>query len=250
MGGVPVYYVIKIFFRNLGKESLAHKASSIAFNLFLALLPALIFMFTLLPYIPVSNLSDLIMGFFQQLMPQNAFLTIHDTLIDILERPRGELLSFSLVAALYFASNGIYGMMETFHSRDKRSFWKRRIIAIAITLSLGTILITGFIFYIVTELTVEYIVTHSFIRDDILKSLIVLMQWGLIYLLVFVATTILFRHGDSRSERWRHIFPGALMTSILIVITSIGFAFYVEQFADHNNHAVAIHQLSHAYYRP
>ena len=88
---MPIYYIVVFFYKNIMRESVSMKASSIAFNLFLSLFPSLIFMFTLIPYFPIHKIHGDIMDYFHTLMPSNAFATINDTLQDILEHPRGSL---------------------------------------------------------------------------------------------------------------------------------------------------------------
>src|ERR1051326_4346256 len=94
LGGHTIYFVVVFFYRNLKRESLNLRASSIAFNLFLSLLPAFIFLFTLLPYIPVKDLNEEILLFLQKLMPASAFQSIDEILNDIFTKPSGGLLSF------------------------------------------------------------------------------------------------------------------------------------------------------------
>ncbi len=234
MGGLPLYWIIVFFIRNLVKESINLRASSIAFNLVLSLFPALIFLFTLLPYIPIEDLHDQVMIFLESLMPDSAYQTVNTTVSDILSRPRGGLLSFGLLAALWFASNGIYSLMEAFNSRDKRSFWKKRIVAIGLTFALGILLVTVISLFLLTEFSIELLIYYTSINHTLLAFLLMFMRWLLLGLLLFGACVILYRLGDRRSEKWRYTFPGAVLASILTVLTSILYAYYVESFANYN----------------
>ncbi|MGZ5304480.1 MAG: YihY/virulence factor BrkB family protein, partial [Bacteroidia bacterium] len=234
MGGLPLYWIIVFFFRNIGKESINLRASSIAFNLVLSLFPALIFLFTLLPYIPIDNLHQQIMFFLKSMMPVSAYEIVDTTITDILAEPRGGLLSFGLLAALWFASNGIFSLMETFNKRDNRSFWKKRAIAIGLTFALGILLITVISLFLLTEFSIELLIYYTPINHSLLAILLMIIRWALLFFLLFGACVILYRLGDRRSEKWRYTFPGAVLASILAVATSGLYAFYVESFGNYN----------------
>jgi membrane protein len=234
LGGLPLYWIVLFFFRNLRKESINLRASSIAFNLFLSLFPALIFMFTLLPYIPIEDLSQQIMSFMRTVMPKSSFEIIDETLQDILSTPRSGLLSIGLVSAIYFASNGIFALIETYNKRDKRSFWKKRLLAIGLTFLMGILIITIISLFIVTEYSVELLIYYTPLNDQVLYYALILVRWLMLFFLMFSATTILYRHADSRAERWRHIFPGAFLATLLTVITSVLYAFYLNNWGNYN----------------
>lgn len=234
MGGLPLYWIVVFFFRNLRKESINLRASSIAFNLFLSLFPALIFMFTLLPYIPIEDLSHHIMSFMRTVLPRSSFEIIDETLQDILNTPRSGLLSIGLITAIYFASNGIFALMETYNKRDKRSFWKKRLLAIGLTFLMGILVITIISLFIVTEYSVELLIYYTPINDQVLYYALLVIRWLMLFFLAFAATTILYRHADSRVESWNHIFPGAFLATLLTVVTSIAYAFYINNWGNYN----------------
>jgi membrane protein len=234
MGGLPLYWIIVFFFRNLTKESINLRASSIAYNLFLSLFPALIFLFTLLPYIPIENLHKQIMFFLKSLMPASAYETVDTTITDILAEPRRGLLSVGLLGALWFASNGIFSLMQTFNKRDKRSFWKKRFIAIGLTFALGILLVTVISLFLLTEFSIELLIYYTSISHKLLYIMLLSIRWFLLFILLIGAYVILYRLGDTRSERWKYTFPGAILAAILAVLTSVGYAYYVESWGNYN----------------
>lgn len=92
--GVPLYDVAMFFWRSIVDGAITTRASAIAFSFFMALFPGLIFIFTLIPYIPIQNFQNELFVIIKQLVPQGTFSTIETTLTDILNQPRGNLLSF------------------------------------------------------------------------------------------------------------------------------------------------------------
>src|SRR5436309_315948 len=53
--GFSLYEVWTAFIQQLKKTSLVERASGISFNIVMAIPPALIFIFTLIPYLPISK---------------------------------------------------------------------------------------------------------------------------------------------------------------------------------------------------
>ena len=87
--GVPLYDVLSFFVRGIIEGSITTRASAIAFNFYLAIFPAIIFVFTLIPFIPVENFQVELLSLLKNVMPNNAFLTLQDTLEDIITNQQG-----------------------------------------------------------------------------------------------------------------------------------------------------------------
>ena len=107
--GLSLYEVI--VFRKVG---LNERARSIAFSFLMAIPAATIFLCTLIPYLPVSKkLTSQLLALTKDITPnQNTYMLVSNFLSDFLTKPRGGLLSFGLVVALYYASNSMIGLMR------------------------------------------------------------------------------------------------------------------------------------------
>jgi membrane protein len=112
---LPLYTVVVFFIEEIQKTSLNNRAAALAYNFMLALFPAIIFLFTLIAYIPVHNFQDDLLSVFAQVMPANAYLAFHNTIVEIIKNQNGKLLSLGFVSALYFATNGVSNLMQAFN---------------------------------------------------------------------------------------------------------------------------------------
>jgi len=92
--GIPIHDVALFFWKGMVDGSITTRASAIAFNFILAIFPAIIFLFTLIPYIPIENFQTQLILLLEDFLPKNAFLAIRSTIEDIVTQPRGGLLSF------------------------------------------------------------------------------------------------------------------------------------------------------------
>src|ERR1044071_6413767 len=81
---LPLYTVATFFFREIGKDTLVNKASSLAYIFMLAIFPGIIFLFTLIPYIPKRiGFQEGLMSLLALVLPDNAYLAFEATINDI-----------------------------------------------------------------------------------------------------------------------------------------------------------------------
>jgi membrane protein len=101
-------------------------------------------------------------------------------------------------------------------------------------MTLGVLLIAGLCLFLVAQFGVEMLIYDTPINDQLLYYAVQVLQWIIMFVLILGGITILYRHGDISSERWRYIFPGSLLAALLSVITSFGYAYYVEAYSHYN----------------
>ena len=80
---VPIYYVVKFFLSGAKNGYLATRASAIAFHFALAIFPSMLFIFTLIPFIPVKDLQVELLTLIQNFLPQTAYQFFENTLISV-----------------------------------------------------------------------------------------------------------------------------------------------------------------------
>ena len=112
--GVPLYDVALFFWRSIVDGSITTRASAIAFSFFIAFFPFIIFLFTLIPYIPIENFQKELLILIQDVVPERTYPAIESTVEDIITQPRGDLLSIGFFTALIFSTNGLAAMMSAF----------------------------------------------------------------------------------------------------------------------------------------
>lgn len=142
-----LYSVILRIIGNLKRHEIIDRANGVAFNLILAIFPAIIFLFTLTPYLTVyfPRISqENIMSFLSNILPQNMFEVVSGTVLDIVMIERGGLLTFGFVVALFLATNGMMALIRAFNACYRtvefRSAWRTRLTATLLTLLLALVL--------------------------------------------------------------------------------------------------------------
>ncbi|WP_066834823.1 YihY/virulence factor BrkB family protein [Rufibacter ruber] len=237
-GRVSVYHVLKVMIEELNRDSLTKRASYMAFNFTLAIFPAIIFLFTLLPYIPVGHLDRDILGLLEDVMPPEIYNVAADTIADIINKPRGGLLSFGFLFALVLSTNGIMSLMDAFdkkyHTFRKRTYVRKRLIATALTVALALILLVaiGAIFfgtYILDALVFYEIVTESFTY-----GLFIAVKYVAVVLLFFLATSMIYYYVPAVHDKWPFVSAGSVVATLLIFLVSWLFSLYIGKFDSYN----------------
>lgn len=238
---LPLYTVASFFFTEIGKESLVNRASSLAYNFMLAIFPGIIFLFTLIPFIPKWGDIDFqrqLMDFIVLILPEDAYSAFKTTLEEIVLQQNGGLLSFGFVLALFFSTNGVHNLMMAFNKSsliiETRSWFKQRLIAIILTVIIALSVIVCIVAMTIGELALNYVNTELNIKDGFIALAIQLTRWALLGTLYFVTISILYRYGPAHSKKWRFFSAGSWLASILAFLTIWGFSFYINNFGSYN----------------
>jgi len=127
--GIPLFDVVRFFFIQIQKTSLNERAASIAFNLLVAIPPACIFIFTLVPYLPIKEFKPQLFDLIRDVFPvRQNYQPIIDFIDDFISNEQGGLLSFGLLLALYFSSNAMIGIMNSFNKLNYVGFSQRHMV--------------------------------------------------------------------------------------------------------------------------
>lgn len=234
LGGVGLIQVVRFFIKQMQNEPLGMRASAIAFNLFLALFPSLIALLTLIPYVPVNNLSPEVLSFIQKLMPAAAADSIESILGDVLSTNTRGLFSIGLISAIYFASNGLYSLMAALNKFNSRSFWQQKFLSIQLTFIIGFLVISAISLFILTEFGLQLLAIKAPWGGEIWYITIIVLQWVVLLIILFGACILCFRFAMDKNNAWHEIVPGAVVASVLSMITSILYSYYVSSFANYS----------------
>ncbi|MEO8794240.1 MAG: YihY/virulence factor BrkB family protein [Daejeonella sp.] len=235
---LPIYTVATFFFQEIGKDSLINKASSLAYNFMLAIFPAIIFLFTLIPYIPINNFQDQLMTLISLVLPTNAYLAVETTLEDIVKNQNSKLLSFGFVFALFFATNGVHNLMQAFNRSslliESRSFIKQRLVALYLTILIAFALISGLTIITIGEYLFNFLKSEIRFKDSFWLLILTTVRWTILLCIYFVTISILYRYGPAHAKKWRFFSAGSWLATILAILTFGGFSFYINNFGNYN----------------
>ncbi len=236
---IPLYYLIGFIRDELRNDDLMTRANSIAFNLFLAIFPSIIVLFTLLAYTPLyETFDDVLAEAIERVMPGSAGQLIFSTIEDIATRQRSGLLSLGFFLAVWFASNGMLSLMEGFEKEHhltfrRRSLLEKRLVAVQLTFLLGLILIGDVVLVILGDLLLGAL--FAFIKVGFLTRLAFsTFRWVVIIALFYTGYSIIYRYGAATRRPLPFFNSGAWLATALSLLVSWGFSFYVDNFGSYN----------------
>lgn len=234
--GIPLFDVIRFFFLQAQKTGFTERASAIAFNFTMTIPPAIIFLFTLIPYLPISQeFINQMFSLIKDVMPgerNNGGLI--KFLSDILNKPRTGLLSTGFLLAMFFSSNAVMGIMRSFDRNyigfTKRKDFHERMVALRLTF----ILFILFFISILALIMQGSVLRWLGITNTILISVIHNLRWVLTILMFFFAISFIYRYAPSVHKRWRLVNPGSILATFLMIIFTAGFSYWVSNFSNYN----------------
>jgi membrane protein len=215
--GLTIGWILKDVFKNLEKIRLFERAAAISFNLMLAIPPSLIFLASLVPFFPIDNIDNGIFNAIKEYIPSSQISNkINRVIEDFLSTKRRDLLSFGLLFAIIYSSNGLMGIMRAFdRDSDMRKFrtaFNRRLKAIWLTMILMVLFLIVIAVLIVQTNVLNYVV-DQFPTMDTLMRWVTNLSLGVIILLMLC---IIYRFCPSLHTRVRFFNIGAFISTLLI----------------------------------
>ncbi|MCY1720262.1 YihY/virulence factor BrkB family protein [Prolixibacteraceae bacterium Z1-6] len=236
--GVPLYDVALFFWRSIVDGAITTRASAIAFSFFIAFFPFVIFIFTLIPYIPIDNFQEELFLIIKQVVPESTFIPIEETIKGILLEQHGSWLSIGFFMALIFSTNGLASMMSAFdatiHSIHRRTWLSQRLTALNLLLILSVLLTVAIALMTGGQELIKYLDRIEIIRDKFLVHILTIGKWIVTISLFFFAYSFLYYMAPAKKTKWRFISAGGTLATILSLITLAGFTYYINNFSQYN----------------
>ena len=235
---VPIYDVVVFLINESQRVTIVSRANAMAFSFFLALFPAIIFLFTVATMLPLyDTFEHEINTYIDLIMPSNAGKQLQET-IKSLVKPNSSLLSVGFFLAIFFSSNGMLSMMRGFEKTHLRAFhkrpaWKKRLIAIFLTFQVGVLLVASVLLIILGNTIITWVFDFAEV-SRFAANFILVFRWLVTLALFYFNIAMIYRYGPSLHKKLNWFTPGATLATLLSIISSLGFSFYVESFNTYN----------------
>ncbi len=238
---VGLYDAVVIFLQKMYNDELLDRANGVAFSFTMAIFPAIIFLFTLTPYIqnffPAVDNHEII-GFLKTILPDNLYLAAETTISDIISKQRGGLLSFGFVLTLILSTNGMTALMSAFNACYKtvetRGFLKMRIVATGLIFILAVSIIVSVALLVVGQQFLRDSDIRSVVSDNISLDVIIILRFVFLYLIFQVAISSIYYFAPAVHEKWHFLSVGSVFSSLACILASFGFSYYVNNFGTYN----------------
>lgn len=232
---VTVYEVGKNFIREIRSQKLSIVGAAVTYRFLMAIPPTLLFLFSLVPYLPLEHVEENILLVLHMLTPnENTYENIAGTVTDFMRNEQRGVLSIGVIATLFFSSNGMMGLMRVMDRSlllyKKRNWIKRRWTAIKLT----------FMLIIVAVLTLAALAIQSAAINDLLRQFfgtIEVVKWFsllIVVIVVFLSICMVYTYGPSLEHRFPFISPGSVTATVLCLLLTAVFFFLVNNVLHYN----------------
>lgn len=236
--GLSLYEVSIFLWEGFQKGAINTRSASMSFKFFLALFPGIIFLFTLIPYVPVENFREQLLMQLETFLPNEAYMLTKTTIEDLITNQRGGLLSFGFLLTMYFATNGINAMIGAFnqshHITEKRNLLSQRLISIALIFILAGLVMAAVSLIIFGKMTLSLLLEKGILESKVSYYLLNGSNWLVILALFYFSISFIYYLGAIKRKQWRFLSAGSTLAAVLTIITSLGFAWYVNNFGQFN----------------
>lgn len=235
--GMSLYDVLEMYVIGIVKGALTTRAGGIAFSFFMAIFPFLLFILTLIPYIPIEGFQEGLFSLMQEALPPKTFDAVDIVIKDIINNQYGGLLSFGFLASIFLMTNGvnaIFGGFEySYHVQEMRNVFKSYFVSLAVSLLMSFFLIVTVTLIIFYQIALTRIHKFGWLNTGDLD----LFYYGrgfLFLVMIFTIVSLLFRYGTKQGKEVKFFSPGAILTTVVSMFTFYLFGIYVVKFAQYN----------------
>lgn len=236
--GFDLYRITRFFIGALTKGHIVTRASAIAFKLFLAFFPAVIVLLTLIPYVPIPDFQDRLLGIFHDMMPMEVFRFISATLEDLVVKKHGTLLSVSFIVGLYLSSNSIDAILAGFSESSNLEKWhsplKQRLLSLGLLLALTLLMVIAIPIMTFGGIAIRKVEDLGLLNHSLLVWALFGLKWIVSLLVVITAVSLLYTAGDPHARRFRVFTPGSLLAVLLILVISQALAYLFSNITNYN----------------
>lgn len=234
--GMSLYDVLEMYLIGIVEGALTTRASGIAYSFFMAIFPFLLFILTLIPYVPIDGAQEGLLSIISDVLPPKTFDAVDTVIIDIINNQYGGLLSFGFIGSIFLMTNGvnaIFGGFEfSYHVKEIRNIFRAYFIAMFVSFVIVAFLLITVVIIIFFELILKDYVTLAWLEDNLIW--IQLVRGSIFLAMIFITVSMLYHYGVKEGKYSRFFSPGAVFTTVLSVLSFYLFGFYVTEFAKYN----------------
>ncbi|MBS4059432.1 MAG: YihY/virulence factor BrkB family protein [Bacteroidetes bacterium] len=235
---VPLYDVLVFFFNGLFNGVVSIRASAIAFNFFLAIFPLILFLFTLIPYIPIDQFQETLFELFAEVIPPETFAMVEKTIYEIVMKQNSSLLSLSFILTFIFATNGISAIIDGFnsswHHMEIKSFIQQRLMSVFLLIILSVMVIVSIAVMTLGGSFIGWFVDRGLIQGTITIYTLEVLKWIITLSLTFFSISFLYYYAPAKRKKFRFFSPGSILATILLTLATLGFNYYITNFSQYN----------------
>jgi membrane protein len=211
-------------------------AAQMAFYFLLALFPALLFLVALVGYVPLDEAFSELLAALGTVAPRELVELLREQLVAISEGSRASLLTLGVVGAIWSSSAAMVAIIDAlnraFGVTEWRPWWKRRLVAIALTVALALFIVVSLALVLIGP-AVAFRIAEWLRLGPAVAVLWTLLRWPVMIGCVVLGVDLIYHFAPNRRTRWAWITPGAILATGLWLASSFALKLYVTNFGNY-----------------
>lgn len=236
--GVPLYDALVYFVKGFTQVNLIDRAAAVAFYVFLALFPSILFLFTLIPYFPLQGVTANVLEAMQAILPPGTYDSVSSTINQIMSIEHGGLMSIGLLLAFYFSTSAVSSFFRGFNMGDKEfgqiPFLKLQMYSILVMIMFVVLLLLSIVLITVGQRLLPILFVKMHFYSGFTIFMINLLRWLIVIFALIVAMSLLYHFGNPRSRKFKLFTPGSILFAALFIVGTILFNFYISNISTYN----------------
>jgi membrane protein len=237
LGGLSIRELGSRVWNEIGEDEVSDRAAALSYYFLFAVFPALLFLTALLGFLPIQGLMDRLIAYIHQVLPGDSGATVQRTLEEITGQGRVSLLSVGALTALWAGSNGMASVLSAlnvaYDLEDRRPWWKRRLIAIVLTVGFSIFILLGLLLMVFGPKI------GGWIADWLGLGSLFSLLWNVISVpvalfVVGIGIALVYFLAPAGKQHWYWVTPGSVVALVLWLAMSLGLRLYVTHFGDYN----------------
>jgi len=215
-------------------EQVSVGAAALAYYLSTATLPAIFCLLGVLPFLPFEGTGDFLLDTLRTQLPGEIGHQIVNIISEIIKEKKPGLLTLGFLAALWATSSGMMAIIQqlnyAYNTTKKRGWLSKRLKGVSLTLLFGAVVTISCIAQIYINTQNEYLIL--ILNFNNLLTTIINYLFTFVFIIFLFAS--LYYLAPAGKRKFKYITPGSIIGTLLFVLVTISFDFYISNFAVYN----------------
>lgn len=225
-----IIFVAKTLIQKIDRDDCLGLAAEMAYNLALAIFPALLLFVSFLSLIQTPKTALLISSFIATVLPQEVYQPIGQTIEKILVERRGGIFTFSLIFS-FFSTAAVFttvmkAMERIYNMQLNYSFFRRQMVAVELMLLVSVAL--GIVFSLIIFGTELEKILEKQLKMYRLGQFLQWTRFPIAFFVMTLSALIVYKFSLRVGQKLPHVLPGAVLMALLWIVVCILYGDYVK----------------------
>lgn len=233
---IPWSQVITRTLNEIGDDNCLGLAAQLSFYFLLGLFPALLFLVALVGYVPLETTLAELLAALGAVAPQELVELLRGQLAQIAEGSQASVLTVGVLGAIWSSSAAMVAIIDAlnraFDVSEWRPWWKRRLVAIGLTVALAVFIVLSLVLVLIGP-ALALRLSDWLGLGPAFAMLWAWLRWPVLIGCVVIGVDLVYHFAPNRRTRWIWVTPGSVVATALWIASSFAFKLYVTNFGDY-----------------